>query len=1157
MNTKLTYQDLENQIAELKRQNEKLEIANREITEYNRFFLFSSGMMCISTGEYLVKINPTFTKIFGYQEKELLEAPFLFFIHPDDVQKTTEQIEKLKQGIPTSQFVNRWRCKDNSYRWLDWTASPDTQEGLIYAVARDITEHKQAEEALLRSEEETSRNLHEIEQIYTYSPIGLFVFDREYRFTRINERMAEINGFPVAHHIGKTLDDIIPELAPFLKEVYRPIFERGEPVLNVEIHGKTPKDQNTERDWIGNYFPLRSESGEVIGLIGIVLEITERKLAEEKLKQSEEKYKLLYESNLMPISVFETESLKFLSVNDAFCKKYGYSREEFLNMTILDIRPKITTEIDKIKESISQKDENVVNAGVFTHQKRNGELIEAEIIRSEINFEGKNAKMVVVNDVTQRNKAEAALKESERLARIIADNIPSMVGYWDSNLLCTFANTQYLNWFGYTPSQMIGMHIKDLMGEELFKKNEPYILAALQGNPQKFERTLIKSDGEISHTWAQYIPNQVNGQVQGFFVIVTDISEIKQTEQRLILATNQLRGAQKLAKIGSWETDVSNLAVSWSEQTYNIFELDTESFEASHQAFLEFVYPDDRAKVDAAFFDSFSSDSENAIEHRIITARGNIKYVEEHWKVIKDVEGKPVRVLGSCQDITERKQAQEALMKSLKDVSDYKYALDISAIVAITDQNGIITYVNDNFCKLSKYSKEELIGQSHKIINSGFHPNEFFLDLWGTIENGKIWKGEIKNKAKDGTFYWVDTTIIPFADGQGKPYQYLAIRSDITENKIREFEIKTAKEKIIESEERFRQLAENTNEIFWVRTQNEMLYINSAFERIFGLPCEMIYKNPQLFTDFIHPDDKPAIISFLQSEAFKKTGLSDFEYRIVRPDNQIRWLRAKSYPIYGEAGEIIRRSGIAVDITQDKQQELHKEKITKDLIQRNKALEQFSYILSHNLRSPLSTIMGLTDMLQDEELSLEEIMHINKGLAESAMRLDEVFRDINQILDVRQSILDKKELVRFEEIVSNILINNEPIIANKNAVITWDFSQVGEMVTVKSYIYSIFYNLISNSLKYCRPDIPPQVEINSELINNKIILHFKDNGMGIDLKKQGEKIFGLYKRFHHGHAEGKGIGLFMVKTQVETIGGVINVSSEVNKGTIFSIEFEL
>lgn len=170
---------------------------------------------------------------------------------------------------------------------------------------------------------------------------------------------------------------------------------------------------------------------------------------------------------------------------------------------------------------------------------------------------------------------------------------------------------------------------------------------------------------------------------------------------------------------------------------------------------------------------------------------------------------------------------EREFQQTKNELIDYKFALDASSIVAITDSRGIITYVNDQFCFISKYSREELLGNDHRIINSSYHSKEFFKEMWKTIGSGKVWKGEIRNKAKDGTFYWMDTTIVPFLNEKNKPYQYLSIRYEITERKRVEQELQKMMTTIIDvQEEERKRLSRNLHDGIGQNLYSHLITIN-------------------------------------------------------------------------------------------------------------------------------------------------------------------------------------------------------------------------------------------------------------------------------------------------------------------------------------------
>jgi len=262
---------------------------------------------------------------------------------------------------------------------------------------------------------------------------------------------------------------------------------------------------------------------------------------------------------------------------------------------------------------------------------------------------------------------------------------------------------------------------------------------------------------------------------------------------------------------------------------------------------------------------------------------------------------------------------------------------------------------------------------------------------------------------------------------------------------------------------------------------------------------------------------------------------------------EVRWLNVKN--------EENKNWGFILaskDITEKKLADIKLEKMTNDLLKQNQALEQFANIISHNLRAPVANIISLVNMTMDDNGDFEKELALDFILS-SSQALNKVIDDINQILEVKQNIHEVKEKISFDQLLNDIETSINYLIIKEKVIISGDFDELPHIYSIRSFLYSIFYNLVLNSIKYRRIGVAPEIHLSSRQTDNTMVLTFRDNGKGIDMEKHGAKLFGLYKRFDTT-VEGTGLGLFMIKSQIEELGGKISVESKLGAGTTFTIE---
>ncbi|MFE8699460.1 PAS domain S-box protein [Cytobacillus sp. FJAT-54145] len=466
---------------------------------------------------------------------------------------------------------------------------------------------------------------------------------------------------------------------------------------------------------------------------------------------------------------------------------------------------------------------------------------------------------------------------------------------------------------------------------------------------------------------------------------------------------------------------------------------------------------------------------------------------------------------------------------NLKDIKD---ALDESSIVAITDPKGKITYVNDKFVEISKYEREELIGQDHRSLNSHYHSKEFFKELWSTIGAGNVWKGEIRNKAKDGSFYWVQTTIVPFLNHKGKPYQYVAIRTDITNRKVAEEKLKSSLREV--------------NDINFALDQSSIVAFTDAkgvIKKVNDKFCEISkYSREEL----IGSDHRLLNSGFHSKQFFKdlwKTiGEGDVwkgEIRNKAKDGTYYWVDTTIVPFIGENGKPYQYLAIRNDITERKK--------TEEILHRQDKLAAVGHLaagVAHEIRNPLTSMKGYAEFLLEDEMDDQRREFIEIILDEIG-RVNHIVEDFMVLAKPKAVDLKEKNIIPIIKTVLNLL---EFEARKKNVRMCFEANE--EIIQIEcdeDRLKQVFLNFVKNGIE-AMPD-GGEIRVRTMVSDGQVQISIQDTGVGIPpdkLKKIGEPFYTTKKN-------GNGLGLMVSFKIIESHSGKVYIESELNKGTTFNI----
>ncbi|WP_339705282.1 PAS domain-containing protein [Algoriphagus aquimarinus] len=632
-----------------------------------------------------------------------------------------------------------------------------------------------------------------------------------------------------------------------------------------------------------------------------------------KLTQSETLLRGLFELSPFGIILNDFETGNFVEVNDALLKQIGYSREELFVLTFLEVTPKEYTQQEEIQLELLN---NTGRYGPYEKEyiRKDGTRYPV-VLNGMITLDAKGKKMIwsIVEDISERKRAESELREKHGQFVSLINNIPG-ISYRcknDQDWTMLFISDAVDTVSGYRAEDLLHnkriSYAQLILPEDKERVAEAVVKALEKNETWEVEYRIRHKNGALR--WVSEKGNAVSntqGEVNfldGFIIDITDKlkaeNSLKQSEARFRQITDTIQDVFYLYNI------VDKKLEFFSPNCHQILGIAPEFF-FEGKKLQTFVHKDDKAKLINANRDIYAGIA-CEIEYRVWVKK-ELRWLNEKSFPIKNEKGNTIKISGIVTDITAKKRTEAELDAKRMEIQDITNAVNESSLVSITDKKGDIVKVNSKFCEVSGFTEAELIGQNHRLINSSYHDKIFWRGLWRTISRGKVWKGEIKNRAKDGTEYWVASVINPIFDENGIINHYLSIRQDITERKKAELDL-------VETQQKLNSIFTEMEDVVWsTRLPDYMvLFMTPSAIDLFGVSFEDLMADSTWWEKLIHPEDK-AVIGKIYKQ-LSNNGSFEEEYRIISLDSKVKWISNKGKIITDKNGVPRRLDGYMRNIS--------------------------------------------------------------------------------------------------------------------------------------------------------------------------------------------------------------------------------------------------